>query len=136
MKTLVIYYSFSGSTKEIAEKYAKEKSNDIIEIKDEKPLAKFKAYTTGILAARNGTAWAIKPIDVDYSSYERIVLLAPVWANNPPPAFWAYMKQLPFNKTISIKMVSMSGKSNCKDRLSAIIEAKSCRLESFEDINV
>jgi flavodoxin len=136
MKTLVIYYSFSGSTREIADKIAAKESADILEIKDTKPLGKLKAYTAGILAARNAKLWDIKPIDIDYTNYDRIILLAPVWANNPPPAFWAYMNQLPFNKNIAIKMVSMSGKSNCRERLSAIIEAKSCQLESFEDIKV
>jgi len=37
---------------------------------------------------------------------------------------------------VSIKMVSASGRSNCKDKLKTIIESKGSTLESFEDIKV
>ena len=134
MSQLIIYYSFSGKTKKIAEELAKKQSADIYEIKDLKPFGKFKAYTAGIVASIKGKAWSIKPPDVEIVKYDSIIMLAPVWANNPPPAFNAMLEYLPSGKPISIKMVSASGKSNCKDRLKAVIESKGCTLESFEDI--
>jgi len=134
MSQLVIYYSFSGKTKKIAEELAKKQSADIYEIKDLKPFGKFKAYTAGIVASIKGKAWSIKPPDVEIVKYDRIIMLAPVWANNPPPAFNAMLEYLPSGKLISVKMVSASGKSNCKDRLKVVIENKECTFESFEDI--
>jgi len=136
MSQLIIFYSFSGKTRKIAEELSKKDSADIYEIKDNKPLGKLKAYTAGIIASLKGKAWLIKPPDIEIIKYDRITMLAPVWANNPPPAFNAMLEYLPSDKPINIKMVSMSGKSNCKDRLEGIIKGKGSTLESFEDIKV
>ena len=134
MKTLVAYYSYSGSTRAIAQELAAAESFDITEIKDVKRPGKLKAYTAGIIKSIRGKAWPIQAPDVDMSVYDRIILLAPVWAGNPPPPFNALLEQLPDGKTISIKMVSMSGKSDCSTRLEAAVKGKGCTLESFEDI--
>ena len=136
MNHLIVYYSFSGKTKKIAEDIAKKESADIFEIKDIKPVGKLKAYTSGIVASIKGKAWQIKPPDIDLIKYDKITMLAPVWANNPPPVFNAMLECLPTGKPISIIMVSASGKSNCKDRIESVIKSKGCTLESFEDIKV
>ena len=136
MKKLVIFYSYSGKTKTIAEELAAKESADIAEIKDTKHPGKLKAYTAGIIAAGRGKPWPIQPLAVDFSKYERLTLLAPIWANNPPPAFNAMLEQLPEEKTVAVKMVSMSGKSNCTKRLEAVIKSKGSIMESFEDIKV
>jgi len=134
MKTLVIFYSYSGKTKSIAGEIAAKESADIIEIKDAKRLGELKAYTTGIIASMRGKPWPIQPLDVDFTKYDRLILLAPVWADNPPPAFNALLEILPEGKAVSVKMVSMSGKSNCKERVEASITVRGGVLESFEDI--
>ena len=136
MSKLIIYYSFSGKTRKIAEELVKKETADIYEIKDNKPLGKLKAYTAGIIASIKGKAWLIKQPDIDITKYDKITMLAPVWADNPPPAFNAMLEYLPSGKPIDIKMVSMSGKSNCKDRLENIIKQKDSTLEYFEDIKV
>jgi len=61
-------------------------------------------------------------------------LLSPVWADNPPPAFNALLEQLPEGKSVSLRMISASGKSGCKERLETAIKARGCTLESFENI--
>lgn len=134
MKTVVIFYSYSGSTKAIAGELAAKESADIIEIKDAKRPGKLKAYTAGIIASIRGKAWPINPLGADLTKYDRLILLAPVWADNPPPAFNAFLEKLSGGKTVSVKMVSASGKSNCKDRLEASIKGKGSILERFEDI--
>ena len=136
MKTLVIFYSYSGKTKVIAKELAAKEAADIAEIKDAKRLGKLKAYTAGIIASMKGKPWAIQPLAVDLTEYGRLILLAPIWANNPPPAFNAMLGLLPEGKTVAVKMVSMSGKSNCKARLESVIKAKNGTLESFEDTKV
>ena len=134
MKTLVIFYSYSGRTKAIAEALAAKESADISEVLDTFRPGILKAYTAGIIAAIRGKAWPFEALDADLYEYDRLILLAPVWADNPPPAFNAMLELLPAGKTVSVKMVSASGKSNCKERLEAAIKAKGCTLESFEDI--
>ncbi|MCL2068919.1 MAG: hypothetical protein FWH00_03380 [Oscillospiraceae bacterium] len=134
MKTLILYYSYSGKTRAIAEKLAAQESEDIAEIKDVKRPGKLKAYVGGIFAAGRGKAWPIQQLTVDLAAYDRLILLAPIWANNPAPQFNAVLDLLPQGKTVVVKMVSMSGKSDCKERLESAIKAKGCTLESFEDI--
>ena len=136
MKTLVLYYSYSGKTKTIAEELAEKETADIVEIKDAKRPGKLKAYIAGIIAAGTGKAWPIQPLDVDLTKYDRLILLAPVWANNPPPPFNAMLEKLPERKSVHIKMVSMSGKSDCKERLDAKIKVRGSTLDSFENIKV
>ena len=136
MKQLVIFYTYSGNTKKIAEELAKKDSADIFEIKDIKRPSKLKAYTAGIVAAIKGKAWQIDPPDIEIGDYDGLIMLAPVWAGNPPPAFNAMLELLPSGKFITIKMVSASGESNCKARLETVITSKGSTLESFEDIGV
>ena len=136
MNTLVIFYSYSGKTAAVAAELAKTESVDIAEIKDKKRQIKLKAYTAGIIAAIKGKAWPIQPLEVDFSQYERLILLAPVWASNPAPAFNAILKLLPANKTVAVKMISATGKSECKERIETVIKNAGCELESFEDIKI
>jgi len=134
MKTIIIFYSYSGKTKTKANEYVVKESADIAEIKDVKRPGKFKAYTSGCYAAMKGKAWPIEPLNIDWAAYDKLILLAPVWANNPPPAFNALLELLPEGKTVSVKMVSASGHSNCKERIEAVVKAKGSSLDSFEDI--
>jgi len=136
MKTLIIYYSYSGHTRKIAETIASSESADIAEIKDVKRPGKFKAYTAGCFAAIRGKAWNIEPLNADFAEYDRLILLSPVWASSMTPAMTAFLKQLPEGKTVAVKMVSMSGNSVCKERIETAIKAKGGTLESFEDIKV
>jgi flavodoxin len=134
MKTLVIFYSYTGKTKRLAEELAAKETADIAEILDERKPGKIRAYVAGCFAAIQGKTWPIKPLSTDLPAYDRLILLAPVWAGNPPPAFNAALKQLPDNKTIAVKMVSASGESACRERIESICQAKGCTVESFEDI--
>ena len=136
MKTLILFYSYSGKTKAIAQELATEEAVDIAEIKDIKRPGKLKAYTAGIIAVMRNKLWPIQPLNVDLAAYDRLILLAPVWAGKPPPPFSSVIELLPSGKLITIKMVSMSGKSDCRERLDAAIKAKGSELESFEDIKV
>ena len=134
MKTLIVYYSYSGHTKKIAEELAESEAAGIAEIKSEKRPVKLKAYTAGIISAIRGKAWPIQPFDLDFAEYEKLILLSPVWAGNPAPPFNAMLEKLPPGKVVSIKMVSASGESSCKERLEAAIQKKNSTLDSFEDV--
>ena len=134
MNTLVLFYSYSGKTKANAEELAVKESAAIVEIKDTKRPGKLKAYTAGCFSAMKGKSWPIDPLHVNLAEYDRLILLAPIWANNPPPAFNAFLELLPKGKTVAVKMVSASGKSKCRERLDAIIKNRGSIMESFEDI--
>lgn len=136
MNTLVLYYSYSGHTKVIAEELASKESADIQEIRDVRRPGTFKAYTLGCFASMGGKAWAIEPLEADIAKYDRLILLAPIWAGYPAPALNAVLETLPKGKDVALKMVSGSGRSNsaCRARVEAVIENKGCAMESFENI--
>lgn len=134
MKTLIIFYSYTNHTKKLAKELAGKESADIMEIKDKKRPGKLKAYSFGCFAAMRGKPWPIQNLDKDLKLYDRLILLSPVWAGNPPPFVYALLENLPGGKTISVKMVSASGKSNCRERLNEYIKSKGSTFESFEDI--
>ena len=134
MKTLIIYYSYSGNTRKIAEATAEAESADILEVKPPRNPGKFKAYFIGCPASIMGKSWKIQPLDVDLSSYEKIIIMSPIWAGGLTPYINAILEQLPEGKAVYIKLISGSGKSDCRDRLETKIRSKGCRLEDIEDI--
>ncbi len=134
VKTLILYYSYTGHTKKIAESLPAMEGAKIIEIKAIKRPNVLVAYTAGCYAAMRAKSWPIQALEADLSEYDHLILLAPVWANNPAPFFNAVLERLPAGKTVSVKMIAASGKSNCKERIEATIKEKGCALVSFEDI--
>ena len=83
MKTLIVYYSRTGKVKKAAESALRlYEDAEILEIKD--PVKR-----NGILGALKCGYHAVTkqviplvPIEQDLSSYDKIVLCAPVWAGN------------------------------------------------------
>lgn len=134
MKTAIVYYSYGGSTKKLAEQMAQEKQMDCIGIQDVSRPGKLKAYTAGILAAIRQKNWPIQPIDVKWDEYEEIILMAPVWASCPVPQINSVIQLLPPGKEIVYMAVSASGASTAKEKIQAAIEEKGCSLKEYQDI--
>ena len=132
MSALVVYYSYTGHAKKRAETFAAAESAPLAEIKEVERPGKLQAYTTACFAAMRGKPWPIQPLDSDLAAYDKIVLFAPVWANNPPPFVYAFFDQLPAGKAVTVNLVSGSGKGDCKERLEAILKAKGCTLEGYQ----
>ena len=133
-KTLVVYYSFSGMSKVMAEQYAKKTSEPVLEIKDKKKPSAAKAYTSGVFFSVKGKAWPIQPIETDLKKYSSFVLFFPIWAGNAPPSVNAFFELLPENKSVSIKALSSIGHSKCRDRIEAVLKQKKCSLDGYTDI--
>ena len=134
MKTLVIFYSYTGHAKARAQELAVSESADTVEIQDVRRPGKLKAYAVGGFASMRGKAWPIQPLNADLAAYDRLILFSPIWANNPPPAVNALLEKLPSGKAVAVRMVSASGRSGCKERIAAILKAKGCKMESFADL--
>ena len=134
MKTLVLFYSYTGHTKKIAEELAKREDADIQEIVGLTRPGKVKVYLSGALAAKRCQAWEIQPLGVDLGDYDRLFLLAPVWAGFPAPYLNAVLNQLSSGKTVYLKLISASGKSGCKEQVEAMIKNKGSILGGYEDI--
>ncbi|MBP2134237.1 flavodoxin [Methanomicrobium sp. W14] len=94
MKAAVIYHSFSGVTRGVAEKVNKALEGDLIEVKPVDSYSKLTAYTVGTYRARKGEADKITPETIEVSGYDIIVIGTPVWAFRPTPAINAAVKGL------------------------------------------
>ena len=136
MRTLIVYYSFTGNTKHLAMELAAEESADLLRLLDLKKPGKLKAYLMGCPAAIFGKAWPIQTLDVDLAAYERVVLMSPVWAGNVVPAVNAFLQALPAGLTLEVKLVSASGQSKCADQLGNALHTRDCTLAGIEDIRM
>lgn len=85
MKTVIVYHSFSGVTRGIAERVRAATGGDLVEVRPLEPYTKLSAYTLGSLRARSGKADAVEPARIDVSAYDRVVIGTPVWAWRPTP---------------------------------------------------
>ncbi len=130
MKTLALYFSYAGHTRKIAQAEATECGADIAEIKTAGRLGIFR----GSLKAMRGKSTKIQPLTVSLSDYDTIKLYSPIWADNTHPAANAVLEMLPSGKNIEIALVSGSGTSKCRERITDIVKAKGCTLTGFRDI--
>ena len=86
MKTLIIYYSDSGSTKIMARTLSMNLKADIIGIKD---LKNRKGFTNRLLSSVDAfreSKTDISPAKVDLTDYDLIYIGTPTWAGKPTPA--------------------------------------------------
>jgi flavodoxin len=86
MKPSIIYYSYSGITRGIAEKIQKACGGDLIEVKSKVHYSKLTAYTSGVFRARKEECDPIEPETIDVSASDLIVIGTPVWAFKATPA--------------------------------------------------
>jgi len=81
MKTLILYYSYGGNTRKIAQLLRQEIGGDLEEIETVKPYT--GSYNDiveqGAREIDSGFMPEIKPLRSDAASYDRIILGSPVW---------------------------------------------------------
>lgn len=133
MKTLILFYSYTGISKKFAEKLSKKIDADIEEVKTEKYPGAISAYVLGSFAAMRQKSVIIKPIQNNLSKYDHFILIAPIWANNPAPAFNSMIDRLPVRKSIELYLISGSGNSN-KKKISSHIERKGFKILDYHNI--
>lgn len=94
VRACVIYYSYSGITRGIAEGIRNASGCELIEIRTKTPYSSFTAYTTGVLRSRKMACDPIIPGEIDVSGYDLLILGTPVWAWKPAPAMNAAVRAL------------------------------------------
>lgn len=94
IRACVIFYSYSGITRAIAEGIYNSSGCDLIEVRTRDEYSNFTAYTTGVLRSRKGACDLIVPEEIDVSQYDLIIIGTPVWAWKPSPAINAAVKAL------------------------------------------
>lgn len=95
-KVLVVYYSLTGHTKDIAEKIAAKTNADLFEIKTKEPYPTgAKLYTTAKKEIKNKQYPAIEALP-DVTAYDVIFVGAPVWWYTMAPPLFSFMEQIDF----------------------------------------
>lgn len=134
MKTLILFYTYTGHTGTLARELAENQSADIVEIKDKKRPGAFKVYTAGCFAALRMKGWPIQPLAAELATYDRIVILSPVWAGHPAPVVNTVLELLPPGKDVEMLMVSTSGGSAAREKVQQKIAAHESRMLKYTDV--
>lgn len=133
MKSLVIYYSYSGSTRVEALREAAEQDADLVEVLDEKRPGTIGAFMR-CASALGMKCTPIQPLAANLEAYEDIIIMAPVWAGFPAPAINNVIRALPGGKDVEVHLVSASGQSSCHRKVEAAIRQRGCNLTRWRDI--
>ncbi|MDD5132116.1 MAG: flavodoxin [bacterium] len=132
MKTLVVYYSYTGNTELVAKTVASEISADVLKVEDAEKPGKLKVYFSGSFAAKRGRSWPIKTINVLLKDYDRIFIGAPVWAGKAAPEINAYIEQAELKGKAVVVFVTMGGSKSDEaiQSLTAKVEAREGKVVS------
>ncbi len=99
MKTLVAYYSLSGKTRKMCEKYVADIVGDVdlVEILEVNKRTTANAYLVGCKMALKQQASEIQKLEIDMSLYDNVIIAGPIWAFNAPPAINAFLREYNLN---------------------------------------
>jgi flavodoxin len=90
-RTLVVYYSRSGTTRKIAEAISRELNCEVDEIIETKSRAGVFGYLRSVIEARRQRPSVIAPAKQDPSSYDLVIVGTPVWAWSVSSPVRAYL---------------------------------------------
>lgn len=95
MKKVIVYYSYRGNTKSIAEMIQKSTGADIARI--ETVVSYDGDYNSvvnqGQDEVNSGYCPEIKPLNIDLSKYDEVILGTPVWWYTFAPAMHTFLKE-------------------------------------------
>jgi len=94
MKTSIIFNSYSGNTRGVAEKVHAALGGELIEVVSQEYSSKITAYTIGCYRAMKGMSDPIEPKTIDVAAVDVIVIGTPVWAGRATPAINAAVAAL------------------------------------------
>ncbi|TCI65161.1 hypothetical protein [Exiguobacterium sp. SH0S2] len=98
--SLIVYYSWIGSTEVVAKEIQRLTEFDIQRIEDKKQ-RKLGNIAGAAMGAFFGLRGVIMPMDFALKEYEHLFLGTPVWAGKTPPAINKYLKETSFkNKKV------------------------------------
>ncbi len=93
MKALVVFYSRTGMTKDVAVRISEELDSDIEEIFDVKSRKGIFGYIRSAFESIFKNMPKIKKTEVDPSDYDLVIIGTPVWAENMASPVRSYLFQ-------------------------------------------
>lgn len=133
MKTLVIYYSYTGTTYRAARRLADELKADLVEVQTQKRPNTISAYVSGSLAAMKQKGALVLPLP-NMAGYDKIIIMGPIWAGYPAPAVNNIIAALPADKQVELRMISGGGQSRARDTVIERVEKTGCTVTGYMDI--
>ena len=135
MKTVILYYTFGGSTKKEAERLAQELHAPVYRVREAKNRPFLSAFIPGGSLAMHRKSVAIKTPDVRLAEFDRIIIGCPIWAGYPAPAFNAIAELLPAGRQTELFFCSGGGDSQKSERgTRELIEKRGCTVVSYRDV--
>lgn len=125
MKILIVYYSFEGNTKFVAETLAKELNADLLSLKPEKEIKShgFMKFVWGGRQATMGTTPKLLPFDKNTEEYDFICIGTPVWAFTFTPPIRTFFKQTQLkDKQIALFCTHEGGKAKTLEKMETELE--------------
>lgn len=108
-KKLIVYYSYTGNTKMIAERIQKKLKCDILEIKPVVPYS--TDYQTVVDEEQNnestGKTPEIEKIEKNLSNYDEIIIGSPVWWYTIAPVIRTFLKENNLNLSCKVSVISV-----------------------------
>ncbi|MFH1354938.1 MAG: NAD(P)H-dependent oxidoreductase [Candidatus Omnitrophota bacterium] len=132
MKIVIIYYSYSGNTKEVSYvlgEYLKEEGEvDMVELRG---LDESNQFFGQAMRAFGHKRAKLQPLSFDLSGYDLVCLGTPVWAFGPAPAVNTYLDQCHGvdGKDIIIYATygSGAGKGRCLNYIHSLLAEKGAK---------
>lgn len=95
MRPIIIYYSYGGNTKRIAEDIHEKKGYDMVEIKPVVPYTSDYQKLVDLEESKmtQEELVEIEPINIDLSNYDTIILGTPVWWYTMTPPIRTFLKK-------------------------------------------
>lgn len=93
-KTLIVYYSFEGTTEMIAKSISQSLGLDILSIKPIKEIKSkgFSKFVWGGAQVVMGILPKIEPIQIDLDKFDTILLGSPIWAGTFAPPIRTFLE--------------------------------------------
>ncbi|HOK73246.1 MAG TPA: flavodoxin [Methanothermobacter sp.] len=93
MKTLIVYYSRSGNSREVGKKIASKLGCDMEEIEDTQNRTGIIGFLKSGYQAIREKDTELKPYSKDPGDYDLVIIGTPIWAGRPSVPIRTYLKE-------------------------------------------
>lgn len=93
-----------------------------------------KTLFKGCPAAAGKKSWPINPIDKQLNTYDKFVVMGPIWAGNPAPEVNSIVELIPQGSEVEFIMVSGGGQSSGKDKTIEHAQRHSLKVLGYSDV--
>ena len=138
-KQLILFYSFEGNTKEVADYISKELNIPCERVKPIKDLKSkgFSKYPIGGGQARMKIKPKLMPIKTNLEEYDTIFLGSPIWAVTLTPAIRSLLETgILKDKKIAFFYTSLGGANNIESKIEESVEKNNSLISSYGLVNV